>query len=115
MPYSTCPNCGARFHLSISGDPRDWYQEYAQDKQVGDEVELQCFECWKELKEYDVVKVISSSKGGNIKKDDIGTVVMILGEKDNRAYEVECVLPDGSTKWIDTFKRDEIKFELKKN
>ena len=115
MPYSRCPTCEALFHLQITGDPAEWYKDHAPDKQVGDDVELQCFECWKELEEYDVVKVLTSIKGGNIEKNDIGTVVMVLGEKNNRAYEVECVLPDGSTKWIDTFRRNELKFELKKN
>ena len=47
MPYSRCPKCGKMFHLLAEGDLREWYAKQAPDKKVGDEVSLECFECWK--------------------------------------------------------------------
>jgi hypothetical protein len=118
MPYSKCPNCNQLFHLTITKDLDQWYRKYAPDTKVGDEVAIQFFGCWKELKEYDVVRVISPPDANSAaKKDDISTVVMVLQSPDEKVYEVECVLPDGTTKWLETFKRNQLRYEpdLNKN
>ena len=47
MPYSTCPTCGILFHLLPAGDVREWYAKFAPDKQAGDNLTLECVECWK--------------------------------------------------------------------
>jgi hypothetical protein len=47
MPYSRCPICGRLFHLLIAGDVQEWYAKFAPSKQIGDDVTLECFECWK--------------------------------------------------------------------
>ncbi len=120
MPYSKCPNCNQLFHLLVSKDLEQWYKENAPGKKIGDEVNLQCFGCWKELKEYEVVRVISlrgMESDSSVEHEDVGTILMILDSTDKIAYEVECVLPDGSTKWIETFKRNQLRYEphLNKN
>ena len=64
------------------------------------------------LKEYDVVRVISPTCAGSaVNIDDIGSAIMILEGLDEEAYEVECVLPDGTTKWLQTFKRSQLRYE----
>jgi hypothetical protein len=112
MPYSKCPICSQLFHLTITKDLDQWYRKHAPDKKIGDEVSIQCFGCWKELKEYDVVRVISEPDTVSAAKiGDIGAVVMVHDNSNEKAYEVECVLPDGTTKWLETFKRIQLRYE----
>ena len=68
-----------------------------------------CLGCFKAVKEYDVVKVISLNKSvPEAEVGDIGAVVMVYSPE---AFEVECVLDTGSTKWLGTFARDKIKWQ----
>lgn len=68
---------------------------------------------------YDVVRLIAAIPSGRINaclsetKDvcigDLGTIVMVLTSPDTRTtYEVECVGPDGYTRWLATLFADEI-------
>ncbi|MCG8485343.1 MAG: DUF4926 domain-containing protein [Clostridia bacterium] len=116
MPYSKCPNCNQQFHLQVRKDIEKWYKEHAPDKNVGDEVNLICYGCWKDLKEYEIVRVLKKPMNGcNVQIGDIGTVLMVLDNSKEISYEVECVLPDGSTKWVETFKRNQLKYDIELN
>ena len=68
---------------------------------------------------YDVVRVItpipservdaSVSKVNGIHVGDLGTVLMVLAESPAHAvYLVECVDPDGHTRWLATLFAEEI-------
>lgn len=59
--------------------------------------EVLCLGCFKNLKAYDVVKVISVNSGvPEAQVGDIGAIV--LAHNDGMAFEVECVLENGETK-----------------
>jgi len=71
------------------------------------------------LEVYDVVRVVASmtseridlplSQAKDVCIGDLGTIVMVLTAPDTRtAYEVECVGPDGRTRWLATLFQDEI-------
>ena len=71
------------------------------------------------LEVYDVVRVIAPASSERINagvaeaKDvrvgDLGTIVMVLTAPGARtAYEVECIRPDGHTRWLATLFADEI-------
>lgn len=47
MPYSTCPTCGQAVQLLVTGELPEWYAEHARGKQIGDDVSLEGFTCWK--------------------------------------------------------------------
>ena len=116
MPYSKCPSCNQIFHLLVSKDLEKWYAQNAPGKKVGDEVSIQCYGCWKELKEYEVVRVVSTSnKKNSVEVGDVGTILMIFDSSEETAYEVECVLPDGSSKWIETLNRNQLRYEPELN
>lgn len=63
-----------------------------------------------EISEYDVVEVIAFNP--DVPEAEIGdqaAVLMIFFNDDVAvAYEVECVLPDGSNKWEGTFSAKQI-------
>lgn len=104
MPYATCPNCKSLFHLNIKASELEaWCRRYPLSE---DDVRyIQCYFCWRELEELDVVQVWCVPEGMEnvIAKGDKGTVILIH-DKDN--YEVEAVNRDGSTKWIQVLPRN---------
>lgn len=117
MPYSTCPTCGDLFHLFVHGDKTAWYAEHAPGIPVGEAVALQCFGCWKPLKEYDVVTVIKvPANKPNIKVGDVATVLLVL-QSDNKktAYELECVGDSTSKGWVETLERLHVRYDMKRN
>lgn len=68
---------------------------------------------------YDVVRLIAAIPperinvgqfdANDVRVGDLGTIVMVLTSPDARtAYEVECVAPDGGTRWLATLFADEI-------
>lgn len=107
MPFATCPNCKEIFHLNVREDLEKWdtHFPYSPDKIRYSE----CFGCWKKLEEYDVVKVLAvpESKEDYISIGDIGTIVFVYSDD---TFEVECVIKDGSTKWLAKFPRRFIKY-----
>jgi len=117
VPYSQCPKCDCLFHLQIHGDPNSWYEKQAPGIAIGEMVHLQCFGCWKPLKEYDVVEVVRCPEGKpHVRCGDIGTVLMILSDgAGNQAYEIECMTEDGKSRWIETLERNCIKYDTKRN
>ncbi len=68
-----------------------------------------------EISEYDVVEVIAFNP--DVPEAEIGdqaSVLMIFFDDDVAvAYEVECVLPNGSNKWEGTFSAKQIKLVQK--
>ncbi|KRA53909.1 hypothetical protein ASD77_04515 [Pseudoxanthomonas sp. Root65] len=71
------------------------------------------------LNMYDIVRVIapipservdaSASRAKDVRVGDMGAIVMALAASEARtAYEVECVDPDGHTRWLATLFADEI-------
>lgn len=117
MPSSTCPTCGKSFHLSVSGDVKEWYAKFVPNGGIGDTASLHCFECWKQLKPYDVVEVIAIPGGADdVTIGDLGTVLEVLNAPSlKEAYEVECVLPDGSNKWHHAFTRAQLCYSIQHN
>ncbi|MEN3158682.1 DUF4926 domain-containing protein [Alkalimonas sp. NCh-2] len=104
MAYTKCSRCGEEFHLRIASD--DSLKELRFKEQRN---EVLCLGCFKSIKEYDVVKVISeNSSVPEARVGDLGAVVLVHG--DGAAFEVECVLDNGSTKWIGTFKKGQVKW-----
>ena len=104
MAYTKCSRCGEELHLRITSD--NSINELRRKEQRN---ETLCLGCFKNLKEYDVVKVISENLGvPEARIGDIGAV--ILAHNDGMAYEVECVLESGETKWLGTFKKEQIKW-----
>lgn len=104
MAYTKCSRCGDEFHLRITSD--DSINELRRKEQRS---EVLCLACFKSLKEYDVVKVISENPGvPEARVGDIGAIV--LAHNDGMAFEIECVLENGETKWLGTFKEEQIKW-----
>ena len=102
------PGLRAKFHLLVSTGIDSWYAVHAPGKRPGDEIDQPCFGCWKELRTYDVVEVISLPRDVSnlVSEGDEGTVLMVYEDGiGNKAYEVECVLPNGTNKWLHTFER----------
>lgn len=64
-----------------------------------------------EISEYDIVEVIAFN--ADVPEAEIGDQAAVLMVHFNSgiaaAYEVECVLPDGSNKWEGTFLLNQIK------
>lgn len=110
MPYATCPNCGDTFHLLVTKDIDEW--EKKNPKSESGVRYLQCFACWKDLKEHDVVRVctVPHEYEGVIAKGDKAAVLMVLHGTSKTVYETECVNPDGSSKWVATLERQHLKF-----
>jgi hypothetical protein len=111
MPFAKCPNCGETFHLSV-GDVKAWYAEMFPGHIVGDVVPARCFGCWRTLQQYDIVKVVRPLEGNpTVQIGDTGAVVEILtAPNGDVGYMVENVRPDGGTRWLETFTRDDLKF-----
>ncbi|PMM16686.1 hypothetical protein BCT62_24625 [Vibrio splendidus] len=67
------------------------------------------------ISELDVVKVTSlNSSVPKAEVGDKGAVLMVFGDINSPdAYEVECVLPDGSNKWEGTFLPAQVKLVWK--
>ena len=115
MPYSSCPVCGDRFHLLVREGLKDWHT--SRGIRIGEEASELCFGCWRDLQEYDVVEVISTpSDVTGVDAGELGAVVMIH-ERNGAAgaYEVECVLPDGRSKWLGSFKRQHLRYRIDQN
>jgi hypothetical protein len=104
MPYATCPNCKLTFHLNVRVDVLEEWKEKFPTQEDGARY-IQCYFCWKELKELDVVEVWRVPKGmeKQVSKGDLGAVVLV---QDVNYYEVECVKADGTTKWLETLPRN---------
>jgi hypothetical protein len=115
MPFSKCPVCGQVSHLSIRGDAEAWYRE--RGKKIGEEVSEPCFGCWKELKEYEVVEIIAKPEGtSDVQIGDVGTVLLVMEAPDgSRGFEVESVLPYGSSRWVHTFERHHLRYSPLRN
>ena len=110
MPNSKCQVCGDSFHLLVREDLEAWHS--SRGIRIGEEANERCFGCWRELREYDVVEVIEKPEDiAGVIVGDLGTVVMVHELNGSAvAYEVECVLPDGSSKWLGTFKRPHLRY-----
>lgn len=104
MAYTKCSRCGEEFHLRIILD--ESLKELRFKEQRSD---VLCLGCFKSIKEYDVVKVISgNSDVPEARIGDIGVVVLV--HEGGRAFEVECVLEGGHAKWLGAFKKEQIKW-----
>jgi len=107
MPYVTCPNCRETFHLRVTENIEVWNKKFPLSN---DEIRyIECFHCWKELRKHDVVEVFRNSKPElqGVEIGDIGTVVSKYSAEE---LEVECVNLDGTTKWLHTMQRKNIKY-----
>lgn len=74
---------------------------------------VECFYCWKKLDEYDVVEVLRNSEPEyeDVSVGDKGAVVLKHTENE---FEVECVNPDGTTKWFHTMPRRNVRYVREK-
>ena len=65
--------------------------------------------------EYDVVKVTASNPDvPEAEIGDTGAVLLVYEYGDSqRAYEVECVLPDATNKWLGTFESNQLQLVCK--
>lgn len=78
-------------------------------RQLESEESVLCLGCFKSLREYDVVKVITEVKEQpKIEIGDIGTILLIFNN--GEAFEVENILNNGDTKWQSTLTRKQIKW-----
>lgn len=65
--------------------------------------------CDKEIQEYDIVEVIEVANGSpEIEVGDIGVILMIFNS--GEAFEVECVLENGQSKWQSSLKREQFRW-----
>lgn len=104
MAYTKCSRCGEEFHLRITSD--DSLRELKL-KELKNEV--LCLGCFKSIKEYDVVRVISENPNvPEAKVGDLGSVVLV--HNNGEAFEVECVLENGHTKWLGVFTKEQVKW-----
>ena len=115
MPFARCPTCGDRFHLVVREDLESWYS--TRGIRIGVEASELCFGCWRDLKEYDVVEVIAApSDIPGVEIGDIGAVLIVHQRNGNAAaFEVECVLPDGRSKWVGCFMREHLRYRADRN
>ena len=107
MAYTTCSQCGETFHLRITSE-----EAINKLRQKEKNNEVLCLGCFKSLNELDVVQVIAENPNvPSAEIGDKGAVLCILNSKNgSKAYEVECVLQDGSNKWEGTFERQQLKW-----
>jgi len=107
MPYGTCPNCNDSFHLRITENIEKWNAKFPQAE---DGIRyIECFNCWKELKEYDVVEVLRNSMP-ELEGVFVGDKGVVVLKHSINEFEVECVNSDGTTKWLHTISRKNLKF-----
>lgn len=112
MPYATCPNCNDSCHFNIAKDIEKWNEKYPT---ASDGIRyIECFYCWKELKEFDCVEVINLPIENitDIEQGDIGAVVMVHSIV---TFEVECGNTDGTTKWLHALPRKNLKYKREKS
>jgi hypothetical protein len=115
MPYAQCPHCKSTFHLRLTQEGVErWQREHAQTIEAGITAAEPCFQCWKELRELDVVEVLKSPEGTTeVVPGEQGAIVAVLrSETGEVAYEVEAVAANGHTKWLHTFERSQLKAVL---
>lgn len=107
MAYTKCSRCGDTFHLRLTSE-----QALNELHEKEKEHEVLCFGCFRTIKEFDVVQVIViNPQVPEAKAGDKGAVVMVHGGGDGKSgYEVECVLPNGTSKWQGGFKREQLKW-----
>jgi hypothetical protein len=104
MAYTKCSRCGEEFHLRLTSN--DSLQDLRKKEKRND---VLCLGCFKSIKEYDVVKVISeNARVPEARVGDIGAVVLV--HDDDCTFEVESVLDNGETKWIGTFSKEQLKW-----
>ncbi|ARU28774.1 DUF4926 domain-containing protein [Cellvibrio sp. PSBB006] len=107
MPYAKCPNCGDSFHLRVTENLDEWNAQFPQSS---DGIRyIECFYCWKEFEEFDVVEVLRNSEPEleGVSLGDVGAIVLKHSENE---FEVECVNSDGTTKWLNVLPRKNIKY-----
>jgi hypothetical protein len=65
--------------------------------------------------EYDIIEVIADNPSvPDTEIGDSGTVLIEhQGDKKTVAYEIECVLPGGGSKWLGTFRPNKIRLVQK--
>ncbi|WP_269542361.1 DUF4926 domain-containing protein [Cerasicoccus fimbriatus] len=105
MPFGKCPVCDLHYHIRPD-DPLNWHRNHGLE--IGEPLISECYFCWKELSEYDAVKVISLPEDcpQAVEIGDTGTVLISHNsDPENLAFEVECVNENGSTKWLATLYR----------
>ena len=107
MAFTKCSRCGESFHLRLNSEQA--LNELHEKENKG---EVLCLGCFKELKEYDVVQVIAKNPTvPEAELGDKGAVLIVLNsESGEKGYETECVLPNGSNKWLGTFSRNQLKW-----
>ena len=104
----------------VRTDVAAWYRERWPGLKVGDLVPAECPGCWTELREHHVVLVRrrpeSLPPSSAVQVGERGAVVSVLTAADKpKAYMVECVRPDGSTAWLETFARADLSYDIKGN
>ncbi|MGF1770301.1 DUF4926 domain-containing protein [Enterovibrio makurazakiensis] len=103
MAFTNCSRCGESFHLRITSS-----ESIEELKRKEDAGEVLCISCFRTIKEHDVVEIVSLNK--NVPEAQIGDSGAVVMVHDNRAFEIECVLSDGSAKWLGSFSREQIKW-----
>jgi len=99
MTFFNCSRCAERIHLRVTS---------AQENIDLNTKQQLCFACFKKLDQFDVVEIISTNDDTpEAQIGDKATVLDIYG--DNEAFEIECVLKDGTNKWMGAFNRNQIK------
>ena len=107
MPFVNCPACGELFYLNVRENLEEWNARFPISPENVKYIE--CFGCSKELKEFDIIEVLAVPESDRdiVSVGDVGTVVFVYS---NDAFEVKCVMDDGSTKWLVKFPRNFIKY-----
>lgn len=104
MAHAKCCRCGEEFHLRLTSE--ESLKELRHKEQTN---EVLCLGCFKHVKVHDVVKIISENE--NVPEAEVGDFgVVVLEHGHGMAFEVECVLENGETKWLGAFKKEQIKW-----
>ena len=88
MPFAMCPTCGQITHLSV-GDVKVWYEEYHSKLPFGSLVTGQCYFCFQELNEVDVVVIRNVLGEKPVSRGDMGKIARIVTGKDGNLYSVK--------------------------
>ncbi len=113
MPYAKCPTCGQISHYAVK-NLEQWHKKHNPD--FKETTVLPCFGCWKELKEGDIVCVLSKPNEKSLAEaGGVGTITAIHNNVKTPSYEVKSVLPNGKIKWTGVFKRNQIRYEIALN